>query len=399
MAKKGDSTKITGITPKLYIKDDGTDYVTGEEYNGLWSTNSGSADFTVDTAAGYANAGHWKFNEIEGNIAFNCRHRGTNDLTMAGMRRGKDGIGTFVRFNLSNNDQLATPSSDLFLMVGNGGGYTASNDFVNFIRANQVNAHPTLSSGNTFNGKIFFDMWAHFNAISVASAHNDMLYMHNTQDTNNFDRVLKFSVQNDSGSPVLIFKWLASDGNSLMSYKSTAAGAALYPDGVTNPGGFHHVAVNFDREVDPFGDTTNAANYTGFYVDGKKYPVSSTVGSPMTTAHSSNTNAFIGCSINDSNGTWTADKGSGDPVFRNHFQGKIYMAQLSSDASQATASRIANLHSMKFDVPRGPAKVDFSDRFEVDGPNVLQDIGTLKQQMETLKGSFTVSLSTIKVKN
>jgi len=394
MAKKGDSTKITGITPKLYIKDDGTDYLTGEEFNGLWSTNSGTADFAVSSAGGYADAGHWKFNEIEGDVAFNCRHRGTNDVTMHGMKRGTDGVGTFVRFNLSNNEQLATPSSDLFMMVGDGGGYNASIDFVNYLRANQVNSHPKLSPNNLFNGKIFFDMWADFAKIPTSGDHHDILYLHNVEDSNGFDRVLKLSVMNNSGNPEVVFQYLASDGNSLASRYSRTGGEAIYPNGITNDGGLHHIAVNFNREITTFGDGSS-----GIYVDGNKMAISQSTGTFSSIGHSSNTNAFIGCSVNDSNGTWTATKGSGDPVFRNHFCGKIYMAQWSSDSTNATPARIANLHGMRFDVPRGPAKVDFSDRFEVDGPNVLQDIGTLKQQMETLKGNFTVSLSTIKVKN
>jgi hypothetical protein len=75
------------------------------------------------------------------------------------------------------------------------------------------------------------------------------------------------------------------------------------------------------------------------------------------------------------------------------------MAQLSSDASGATATRIAAVFAQRFDVPRGPTTVDFSDRFEIDGPNVLQDIGTLAQKIESGKGNFTVTLSSIKVKN
>ena len=112
-----------------------------------------------------------------------------------------------------------------------------------------------------------------------------------------------------------------------------------------------------------------------------------------------NTNGFIGCRIAESNTDFNPDQSQGAPTFDQHFTGKIYMAQLSNDASGATASRLTALTGMRFDVPRGPAKVDFSDRFEVDGPNVLQEIGSLVQKMETQKGTFTVNLSSIKVKN
>ena len=391
--KTGDANKIIGVTPKLYIKDDGTTYISGEEYNGLWSTNTGTTDFSVANAGGYANAGHWKFNEIEGNVAFNLRHRGTLDLSMNGMSRGKDGIGTFVQFLLEDNKQLALPSSDVFLMMGTGGGFTKASDFINFVQSDPINAHANLSSSSLFNGKIFFDMWAYFRKFNTSTETQCMLYFHNDSDADNFDRVLKFDNENNSGTPQIRFKYLNAAGSGLTSDISTEAGAALYPNGVSQDGGLHHIALVFDREID-FGTSG-----TGIYVDGKKMAISSSSGTKITGAQPVGTNGFIGCRINSSNATWTATQGSGSPKFDEHFTGKIYMAQMSSDATQATAARIANLHSMKFDVPRGPAKVDFSDRFEVDGPNILQDIGTLKQQMETLKGSFTVTLSSVRVKN
>ena len=398
MARKpGSASKIVGVTPKLYIKDDGTDYISGEEFNGLWSTNSGTTDFSYTTATGYANAGHWKFNEIEGNTAFNLRHRGSNNLLLRKMLRGKDGIGTFVQYQLADNLPLSSASPEMYCMVGTGEGFVETTDFANFVQSGPVNAHNNLASGNLFNGKLFFDMWGFFRKMTTQQT-QVLLYMHNHGDSDNYDRVLIFEVQhNSSGLPDVRFKFLNNAGTGLANAISTEAGTALYPKGVTEDGGFHHIAVVFDRETVAGGGFNSGSG--GIYVDGVKMAVSSTSGTFMNSAQSVNTNAFIGCRIEDSNGTWTATQGSGDPKFDRHFTGKIYMAQLSSDATAATAARIANIHGQRFDIPRGPQKVDFSDRFEVDGPNVLQDIGSLKQQMETLKGSFTVTLSSVKVKN
>ncbi len=394
--KIGDSSKIVSITPKLYIKDDGTNYTTGEQYNGLWSTNTADTDFSVVGADGYGNAGHWKFNEIEGNTAFNLRHRGVNNVLLGNMRRGRDGTGTFVQFSLSNNRPLPAASPEYYCMVGTGGGNTETTAFNNFIQSDAINDHPRLASGNLFNGKMFFDIWADFYPVQTGETQT-IFYMHNNADSDNFDRVLKLDIKNDGGSMQVRFKFLNNAGTGLANFSSENAGTALYPNGAGNAGGLHHLALVFDREIVSANSLTY--NNMGIYVDGIQQGINSSSGTIINSAVSVNTNAFIGCRISDNNGTWTATQGSGDPKFDEHFLGKIYMAQLSSDASGPTKSRIANLHGMRFEVPRGPEKVDFSDRFEVDGPNVLQDIGTLKQQMETLKGTFTVTLSSVKVKN
>ena len=391
--KKGDSSKIIGVTPKLYIKDDGTTYISGEDYNGLWSTNSGTfADVVASSADGYANAGHWKFNEIEGNVAFNGRHRGTNDITFRNMIRGKDGIGTFVQYSLEDNTQLSAASPSYYAMLGSGGGYIETTGFIDWIKSNPVEDHVNLGVGNTFNGKIFFDCWCYFRKFNSASEEQTLLYLHNDASANAHDPVLSFSMDNVSGVPTLRLGYKNAANTALVYRDSTSAGLAIYPEGWEAEGGLHHVAFVFDRTQN-FG-----AGQYGFYVDGNYYSGAGTFGI-QTAILNVNTNAFLGCRIEGDNPTLTQVQGTDAPKFTNHFTGKFYMAQLSSDASLVTKSRMANLHGMRFDVPRGPAKVDFSDRFEADGPNVLQDIGTLKQQMETLKGSFTVTLSSIKVKN
>ena len=43
--------------------------------------------------------------------------------------------------------------------------------------------------------------------------------------------------------------------------------------------------------------------------------------------------------------------------------------------------------------------VDFSERYEYDGKNLLQEIGSLKQIIESSKGTFQMNVNSIKVKN
>ena len=107
----GDSRKVVGITPKFYIRDDGTDYDTGEEYNGLWSGG------TLVAPTGYADMGHWRLGEDVGIVAFNSRVRGLNDLFLEGIVRSSDGIGSYLSFKLPDNEPLPSPSPFLFMMM------------------------------------------------------------------------------------------------------------------------------------------------------------------------------------------------------------------------------------------------------------------------------------------
>ncbi len=389
--KKGSASKITGVTPKLYIKDDGTTYTTGEDYNSLWSANSGSGDLSNSTATGYANVGHWKFNELEGNTVFNLRHRNANNLAIREMTRGKDAVGTYVQFTLESNDQPTNSLATQFCMIGDGSQIVEASSFDTFVKSNPI-GNTNLGSSSNFNGKVFFDMWAYFRPISTSGEIQTLLYFHNEADSNNFDRVLEFNIKNNSASPEVILNYVNDAQTGYATYTSTTAGSALYPNGITNAGGLHHIALVFDREQ-TFGSGAN----TGIYIDGVKYTGSAS-GTMEGSAVDCNTNGFMACRIEASNTDFVATQGT-SPLFDQHFTGKIYMAQLSNDAANTTLARIKALHTMQFDVPRGPSKVDFSDRFEVSGPNVLQEIGSLVQKMETDKGNFTISLSSIKVKN
>tara|TARA_R100001440_G_scaffold75517_2_gene102955 strand:- start:452 stop:1633 length:1182 start_codon:yes stop_codon:yes gene_type:complete len=390
--KTGSASKITGVTPKLYIKDDGTTYTTGEDFNSLWSANSGSGDLSNSTATGYANVGHWKFNELEGTTVFNQRHRNVNNLAIREMRRGKDAVGTFAQFILENNDQPSVAKRKQFCMIGDGAQIVEASNFKNFVKSNPIGNTNLGSSGN-FNGKLHFDIWANFRAIATAGEIQTILYFHNEADSNGFDRVLELNIKNNSGSPEVILNYINNAEDGYATFTSTTAGSALYPSGISSTGGLHQISLVFDRE-----ETFGSGGSTGIYIDGVKYSGTAS-GTMEPNAVDCNTSGFIGCRIAESNTDFTADQSSSAPTFDQHFTGKIYMAQLSNDASGATAARLTALANIKFDVPRGPAKVDFSDRFEVKGPNVLQEIGSLVQKMETQKGTFTINLSSIKVKN
>ena len=166
-------------------------------------------------------------------------------------------------------------------------------------------------------------------------------------------------------------------------------------------GGLHHVAIVFDRTN--FSNFGTANGPDGFYVDGKYHPCSdrSGVSSWYTSAIEANTNALIGCEIYGDNPTWSLNKTSGEPRFYKHFTGKLYHASLSpiNTAGEWTQDRMQTINSLKFDIPRNPSKVDFSDRYEYKGRNLLQSLSTLKQKVETEKGTFTIGVSSIKVKN
>ena len=156
----------------------------------------------------------------------------------------------------------------------------------------------------------------------------------------------------------------------------------------------------FDRSN--FANFGTAAGPDGFYLDGKYYPKTS--GNP--TAWPNNiqyvdTNALIGCEMFDPDTAMTAPKDSGNPKFYKHFTGKIYQVQLCSieTTGDITQARMNKIHGLKFDIPRDAGKVDFSERYEHDGKNLLSSISTIKQMIETDLGAFTINVSKVKAKN
>ena len=390
----GNSKKIVGIKPKFYIKDNGTDYTDGEEFNGLWS----AGDDTTPT--GYANMGHWKLNEEEGSIAFNNRVRGHTDLYCAGTSWSSDGVGNYLQYNLPNNDPLGSASPNYFIMIGTGSSYSETDAFDSFVKANTGGTGFGAIRGYEA-GKYMFDMWAYFRTPPASSGDiQTLFYLHHTGDIV-LDKRLRFCIENVGGTPVLAMYYYHFDfsSSSFDRVYSANAGAALFPNGVSQEGGLHQIGFIFDRTVIDGGNIEfNTAPY-GFYIDGKYYPADS--GSTSGWSQNSlsiDTNAFIGCEINGNNPSFTATKSTGDPKFINHFTGKLYQAQLSS-VTGATEARMRMIHGLKFDIPRGPTPVDFSERYEYDGRNLLQEIGRIDQVIGNDKGAFYININQVKVRN
>ena len=162
-------------------------------------------------------------------------------------------------------------------------------------------------------------------------------------------------------------------------------------------------SMNNAEAARAFQQSMELADRTGFYIDGKYHScnVRSGVSAWHTDPLEVNVNPLIGCEIEGDNSTWTAPKISGHPKFLNHFTGKLYHSSLSPivTAGELTQARMKTLNSLKFNIPRNPTKVDFSDRYEYKGRNLLQTLSTLNQKIETEKGTFTISVSSVKVKN
>jgi len=408
--KLGNSSKIISITPKLYIQDDGTDYTSGESYNGLL------AGGTTAVPTGYGAGGHWKITESEGNILYNNRTRGSNDLYMRGFNRSTDATGTYVQFSLPGNLPIAAASPSNYMMIGADPAKASSSNvettgFDAWLKNPGFESAFQMTDGGSpskANIRFMFDFWAHFRKGPVSNGDiQTYLFLMNVDSSSNYDKVLRFGMYNDSGSPRLRV-WYADDPaasrtafNDLCS--STTAGEAIYPSGLAAEGGLHHIALVFDRTNFINFGTTNGPD--GFYVDGKYHACNVFAGvnnaAWETNPIEVNVNPLIGCEIEGDNEAWTAPKISGHPKFLNHFTGKIYHSSLSPivTAGELTQARMRTLNSLKFNIPRNPTKVDFSDRYEYKGRNLLQALSTLNQKIETEKGTFTISVSSIKVKN
>jgi hypothetical protein len=409
--KLGDSSKIVSVTPKFYIKDDGTDYTTGEGYNGLWSTGEES------NPGGYAGGGHWKINESEGNILYNNRSRGNNDLYITGFSRSTDAIGTYVQFNLPGNNPLASPNSSYYCMMG-ATSAKATSAITENLQFSSWLTTPGLGGGSTgapflrtetnhAELKFMFDFWAYFRkGPSTNGNYQTYLYLANEGSGSGKDSVMRFYLFNNGGSPELRLTFAdntaASRGTLNDVVISTSAGEALYPSGLSAEGGLHHIGLVFNRSN--FSNFGTANGPDGFYIDGKYHPCSSLTGVSSWYTGSSlevNVNPILFCQISSDNPTWTNTKATGDPRFNKHFTGKIYHASISTmnNNGEITASRMKTLNSLKFDIPRGPSRVDFSDRYEYKGRNLLQQLSTLKQKIESSTGTFTISVSSIKARN
>jgi len=395
----GDSKKVIGIKPKFYIRDDGTDYIDGEEFNGLWSAGED------DAPTGYGNMGHWKLQEVEGRIGFNGRVRGHTDLYCRGSNWSSDGVTNYLQFNLPNHDPLVNPSANYYIMVGTGGSKSETAAWDEFVKTNTGGITGFDDIRGYSSGRYMFDMWAYFRKPpGTAGDIQTLFYLHSEGGATSIDKRLRFCVENVGGSPVLALYYVNTAGTTFTSVYSTSAGAALYPGGGGVDGGLHHIGFVFNRLEKPDIEDILVANPYGFWVDGKYYP--KTTGSTATWRESVvdvDTNAFIGCEVDGNNPTFTATKTetSASPKFINHFTGKFYQIQLCDAGATGTITedRMRTIHGLKFDIPRGPGLVDFSERYEFDGRNLLQEIGRIDQVIGSDKGGFYVSINSVKVRN
>ncbi len=395
----GDSQKVVGIKPKFYIRDDGTDYTDGEEFNGLWSAGDD------DNPTGYGNIGHWKLQEVEGNIAANGRVRGYTDLYCKGTQWSSDGTTNYLQFNLPNHDPLINPSANHYIMIGTGGAKSETAAWDEFVKTSTGGTTGFDDIRGYSSGRYMFDVWAYFGKPPVTAGDiQTLFYLHSEGGWTSMDKRLRFCVENVGGNPVLALYYVNTAGNDFSKVSSTAAGSAIYPGGAGADGGLHQIGFVMDRaELDSGDIVMNQAPY-GFWVDGNYY--AATIGSTSAwreTVVDVDTNAFIGCEVDGDNPTFTATKteASAAPKFVNHFTGKFYQIQLcdAGTSGTITASRMRSLHGLKFDIPRGPGLVDFSERYEFDGRNLLKEIGRIDQVIGSDKGGFYVSINSVKVRN
>ena len=397
----GDSRKIVGIKPKFYIRDDGTDYTDGEEFNGLWSAGED------DNPTGYGNIAHWKLQEMEGSIGFNNRVRGYTDLFCKGTSWSSDGVTNYLQFMLPNHSPIGDSTSNFFIMVGTGGSKSQTDAWDEFVKVSTNGTSGFDDVRGYEGGRYFFSMWGYFRKPpTTANPIQTLFYLHN-EAGNTMDKVLRFCIENVGGNPVLALYNVNTANTTFTKVHSTDAGAAIYPGGSFVDGGLHHIGFVVDRNNLDSGDIVMDQAPYGLWVDGNYYPAN--VGSTSTWKESLqtvDTNAFIGCEIDGDSPTFTADQEDDfvAPEFVNHFTGKFYSIQLSDPGvyggtDTVTVERMKMIHGLKFDIPRGPGLVDFSERYEFDGKNLLQEIGKIDQVIGDDKGGFHVNINSVKVRN
>jgi hypothetical protein len=284
-------------------------------------------------------------------------------------------------------------------MMGTGGSYSETAAFDNFLKTNTGGTGFESIRGFT-SGQYMFDLWGYFRKPPSSSGGiQTLFYLHHDTNGALVNRVLRFCVENVAGSPVLALYYANSLKTTFTKIYSSEAGAAIFPGGLSQDGGLHQVGFVFDRTVTTAGDIDMSTAPYGFYVDGKYYPSTSGNTSSWATASLSiNTNAFIGCEVDSVDGNFSAPKATGTPRFINHFTGKLYQAQLCSSTG-ITEDRMRMIHGLKFNIPRGPAPVDFSERYEYNGKNLLQEIGNIDQVIGNDKGGFYININQVKVRN
>jgi len=400
----GEPRKIISATPKFYIKDQGTDYDTGEEFNGIWSGG------TFIDPTGYGSIGHWRLNEEAGAIGFNNRIRGQMNLRGRGINRGSDDIGSYITYNLKKDTPVdpLIGSADHYTMLGSPG--TSIDEDAAFDTWLKTPGFDSLSYDNSEglgDMRYFFDMWVYLYHPPAAGEKQTLLELWNDESTS-YNRVLRFFIGNYSGNITVSMEYAkgnAATRSGVSVAHSYPAGAKLYPRGAGYDGGLHHIGFVLDRTRLSGGYivfSEDDDNPEGIYVDGQKYTKTGNISTWYTGALEVNTNALIGCNILDPSSDLTAIRGgSGGQRFINHVQGKIYQIQMChmTTLGEVSKERVRKVYSLKFDIPRGPRKVDFSDRFTQDGKHLLQTISQIKQAVELDEGTFFISVTDVRLIN
>ncbi len=398
----GDSRKIKGLIPKMYIKDSGTDYDTGEAYNGLWSAG------TVSAPTGYADFGHWLFLEETGNLGFNNRIRSLNSLFLKGIQRSSDRTGTYISYAIPGEIPLPAPSPYYYMMMGLGGSAVESSQFKTFLQ----------TPGFNYDMRLMFDQWLYFKRPPQNNGERQVFISFfceaGTAGGATNDHIMAFGVRNDSGTLKLFMEYCNDQrgGSSVSLVDSITAANLIYPGGFGVEGGLHNIGFIFDRLSLDSGDIKFALDGDGpegFYVDGNY--IAKTGGdttlwttldhqAAVPTGDYLDTNPLIGCEI-DGQPTFNEDQSLGLPSFKSHILAKMYSMSLTSISSigEITEARMNTLHNLRFNIPRGPSKVDFSERFEYKGKNLLQDMGTIKQVLESRRGHFHITVNSVKARN
>ena len=396
---------IQSITPKLFIQDDGTDYDTGEEFNGLWP--------------GFANLGHWKLNEKTGAIAFNNKDRRDRNLYLSNVRWNSDIQGNYVSYRLPRGEPLDSPSPNPFIMVGSGGGFSPFANFGSFLKSGGLEPHVLNYQ---------FDAWLKTIRPIQDGETETLVYTHDTTADTNFHKVLKFCIERISGQTYLSLYCVHENRESWSKVASSEAGdfidqlspglvhlAFVYRLGVLNTLEFRTSEdERFRTRSTPYPkglsvwdpDSAQEMGFVertlSFYVNGRQYEMDlDTTGDWYKGGITLDVNPLIGCQISSDAPVFSGTRNSPNQQvrFNEHFTGRIYSVQWNSSFEAPNPERMSTLYNLGFDVPRGPGWVDFSDFEETRGKNLLKNLGRVTQAIENKQGNFYVTLNRVTMRN
>lgn len=401
-----DISNIQSLTPKIFIQDDGTDYDTGEEFNGLWP--------------GFADIGHWKLNERTGVISFNNKNRREHNLYLSNVRWNNDIQGSYISYRLPRGEPLDFPSPNPFIMVGSGGGFSPFSNFSSFLKSDGLGPHVLNYQ---------FDVWVKTSERPMKDGETEtLLYLHDTTSDTNFHRVLKFCIERISSQTYLSLYCVHDDRESWSKVASSEAGdsieqispgiihlAFVYRLGVLNTLDFR---TSEDKRFRARSDSypkglsvwdPDSAQEMGFvdrtlsfYVNGRQHEIDlDTTGNWYKGGITLDVNPLIGCQISQDAPVFSGVRNSPNQEvrFNEHFTGRIYAIQWNKTFENANPDRMSTLSNLKFDVPRGPSWVDFSDYEETRGKNLLKNIGRITQAIENKQGNFYVTLNRVTMRN